>query len=818
VFLSGDLAYVADGNEGLYIVNISDPSNPYEVGFYEMWAGANDVYVEGDYAYVGSFFFEVVDISDPANPYQVCEVELGEGAIGVDVKDDYAFCAGDEYGLIVINISDPLNAYEVSSCSTSGDAYGVKVQGNFAYVACLNGSMSVVNINNPNNPILAGFLYLPGWSTKLDVTGDHAYVTAGEGGLRVIDIQVPAQPNEVGVFETPDATYGVFVQGDYAYLANDDGGLRVIGTSDPSNPNEVGHCDISGDVVEVYVSGDYAYLPSDDSTLHVIDISDPLEPIEIGSCFTPCEPFGVFVSGDYAYLGGMYDGLRIIDISTPTAPFEVGFYDTEDYAMRVFVQGIFAYVADYNGGLRVIDVSVPSEPSEVGYCTFDDAQGVFVSGSYAYVAAGGEGLVVVDVSNPNSPFMVCSYETHWACDIYVTGDHAYVADYSGGLRVIDISAPSNPNEVGYYVTPGGAEGVFCSGAFTFIADGMGLQILQFLGGSLAVSATATPDEVCEGESSQLNGYAGGGSGSYSYSWTSDPPGFTSTEQNPIVIPTETKDYIIEVNDGTVSIYDTVTVTMFPFPGIPGTPSGPTSVCANGGNTEYSTSGATNATSYSWVIDPEEAGEISGTSASVTIFWDEDFLGEANLSVAGINNFCEGSYSDELLITLYLPDVSLEPYDTVCVGWSAFELTGGSPGGGVYSGTGVEDGWFDPTVAGVGTHTITYTYQDTALCENSAEQDMVVDVCTGINLPDGMSIGVLPNPSSGLFKIIIKSYITEKVNIKIMNNQGVEVFEELNVELTDRYMTEVNLQQYSKGLYYLYIHANDATYIEKIIVK
>jgi hypothetical protein len=767
---------------------------------------------------VGSFYFEVVDISDPANPYQVCEVELGEGAIGVDVKGDYAYCAGDEYGLIVINISDPLNAYEVSSCSTMGHAYGVEVQGNFAYVVCISGLMTVVSITSPNSPYVVGFLDLPGWSTELDIIGNHAYVPAGEGGMRVIDIQVPAQPNEVGVFETPDATYGVFVQGDYAYLANEDGGLRVIGISDPSNPNEVGHCDISGDVVGVYVSGDHAYLPSDDSTLHVIDVSDPSQPIEIGSCYTACEPFGVFVLGDYAYLGGMYDGLRVIDISTPTAPIEVGFYDTPDYAMSVFVLDNFAYVADYDGGLRVIDISTPANPVEVGACTFDEAHGVFVSGSYAYVASGGEGLVVVDVSNPNSPFMVSSYETWWATGVYVNGDHAYVADYSSGLRVIDISTPSNPNEVGYYNTPGDAEGVFCSGAFTFVADGMGLQILQFLGGSLAVTATATPDEICDGESSQLNGFAVGGSGNYSYSWTSDPPGFTSTEQNPIVTPTETTDYILEVNDGTVSIYDTVTVTVIPLPGVPGTPSGPTSVCANGGNTEYSTSGATNATSYSWVIDPEEAGEISGTSISVTIFWDEDFLGEANLSVVGINNFCEGPYSDELLITLYLPDVSLESFDTVCVGWAAFELTGGSPAGGVYSGTGVADGWFDPTVAGVGTHIITYTFTDIYLCENSAEQDIVVDACTGINLPDGMSIGVLPNPNSGLFKVFIKSNITEKVNIKVMNNQGVEVFEELNVEISDKYMTEVNLHNYARGLYYLYIHTNDATYIEKIIVK
>lgn len=336
--------------------------------------------------------------------------------------------------------------------------------------------------------------------------------------------------------------------------------------------------------------------------------------------------------------------------------------------------------------------------------------------------------------------------------------------------------------------------------------------------SLVVLATATPDEICEGESSQLNGSAVGGSGSYSYSWTSDPVGFTSTDPDPIVTPIETTDYILEVNDGMVSIFDTITVTVIPLPGVPQMPTGLTYICANWDNTTYSTSGGTNTTSYNWVIDPVDAGEISGASSSVTIIWEEDFLGEASLKVAGINNYCEGDFSTDLMITRYLPDVALIPFDTACIGWNVFELSGGTPAGGIYSGTGVVDGWFDPAVAGVGTHIITYTYQDIALCENYAEQDLVVDVCTGINIPDGMSIGIVPNPNNGLFKVFIKAQITEKVNIKVVNNQGITVFEDLNIELTDKYSTEVNLEQYAKGLYYLYIHTHDATHVEKIIVK
>lgn len=72
-------------------------------------------------------------------------------------------------------------------------------------------------------------------------------------------------------------------------------------------------------------------------------------------------------------------------------------------------------------------------------------------------------------------------------------------------------------------------------------------------------ASAYPAKFCIGDSSQLNVYPYGGSGTYSYSWTSNPPGFTSTLQNPKVGPTITTMYYVEINDGTRTRIDSVPV-------------------------------------------------------------------------------------------------------------------------------------------------------------------------------------------------------------------------------------------------------------------
>jgi len=78
-----------------------------------------------------------------------------------------------------------------------------------------------------------------------------------------------------------------------------------------------------------------------------------------------------------------------------------------------------------------------------------------------------------------------------------------------------------------------------------------------------------------------------------------------------------------------------------------------------------------------------------------------------------------------------PDLSWQnPLPDLCVNTSAFTLSGASPAGGVYSGTGVTfvagDYNFNASAAGLGQHTITYTYTDPGTqCQNSISRQITV---------------------------------------------------------------------------------------------
>jgi len=97
-----------------------------------------------------------------------------------------------------------------------------------------------------------------------------------------------------------------------------------------------------------------------------------------------------------------------------------------------------------------------------------------------------------------------------------------------------------------------------------ISDAMTVTIT---GGPLSALIQANPSEICLGENTLLNAMPSGGSGNYTYSWTSSPAGFTSTLEDVTVNPTVTTTYYLAIYDGfnTVNISAQVTVNPLPVP-------------------------------------------------------------------------------------------------------------------------------------------------------------------------------------------------------------------------------------------------------------
>lgn len=67
------------------------------------------------------------------------------------------------------------------------------------------------------------------------------------------------------------------------------------------------------------------------------------------------------------------------------------------------------------------------------------------------------------------------------------------------------------------------------------------------------------DSICQGCSTQLNVIVLGCSEMYAFNWTSDPPGFASTEKSPVVSPLVNTTYTVTVTDGGYSSQKSVEI-------------------------------------------------------------------------------------------------------------------------------------------------------------------------------------------------------------------------------------------------------------------
>jgi hypothetical protein len=170
------------------------------------------------------------------------------------------------------------------------------------------------------------------------------------------------------------------------------------------------------------------------------------------------------------------------------------------------------------------------------------------------------------------------------------------------------------------------------------------------GSPLSVNATAIPQRICLGSNSQLNAIAGGGTGIYTYSWTSVPPGFTSVIANPVVTPLVLTQYNVEVSDGSNTIPASVTIIVDLAAEPPSQPVGPEYVNVFlTPATNYTTTESPFAIDYFWKLIPAEAGTLQQTLNNCQVNWNPQFNGAALLSVAGINSCGTGEYSQALSI-------------------------------------------------------------------------------------------------------------------------------------------------------------------------
>ena len=240
----GQLLYAVSFQNGLYVLDISDPASPVEVGSLDLPDNNTDLAVDGTTAYVikqaapfsGGTNVFIVDVTNPAAPSLI-------GSVG-------------------------------EPSGTTEDWNGVAAQGGTLYVT-RRGGMQIFDVSSPPFPVAQGFWPTPGWngnsSTDVAIIGNVAHVAVIFYSLYQIDVTNPSAPVELsgGVVGSDYDPVKIEVVDGKPFVASRGGTGGPLGYRHTESANE----GFDGSFKSVAVSAEAVYLVGDlpSSKLTVID-------------------------------------------------------------------------------------------------------------------------------------------------------------------------------------------------------------------------------------------------------------------------------------------------------------------------------------------------------------------------------------------------------------------------------------------------------------------------------------------------------------------------------------------------------------------
>jgi len=197
--VSGEHLYVADADEGLQVYSLAQPANPQWLAGLNLNAHAIRVVVRDSLAYVGTGELYIVNVSDPSEPallgHYAPSGEFANGAVEIYLRGTYCFLPGNYGdGVDVLDVSDPSQPQFVAGYGGFGRIAGFALWGDFAFVASDTYDpsafvMHVVNTYNVRQPVFLDSLALGGKSgALLALSADHLLVSHDGGGQSIYEV------------------------------------------------------------------------------------------------------------------------------------------------------------------------------------------------------------------------------------------------------------------------------------------------------------------------------------------------------------------------------------------------------------------------------------------------------------------------------------------------------------------------------------------------------------------------------------------------------------------------------------------------------
>jgi hypothetical protein len=228
VKMQNNMAYAVSVDGGFRIFALQDSIQ--ELAHIDLPGSARDLNVTDSFAFVadGEAGLTIIDISNPKQPAVIGRAVLDQRTVSnVRVVDGYAVVTYDRFtqpGFGVIDVSNPEKPVEIFSENRADYVKGLCVADNRIYVEGDYGAITIYDFTNPRSPALIGQIQTANYSNHEILVEDNILYAAGQQIL-VYDVHEPSQPRWLdGVAAS---ALSIAKKGDYLYVATALHGIKT---------------------------------------------------------------------------------------------------------------------------------------------------------------------------------------------------------------------------------------------------------------------------------------------------------------------------------------------------------------------------------------------------------------------------------------------------------------------------------------------------------------------------------------------------------------------------------------------------------------
>ncbi|KAA0247071.1 MAG: hypothetical protein EDM72_03300, partial [Chlorobiota bacterium] len=318
VVVEGNLAYA--GNGGYFqVINISNPSEPIVLGEVLLPEGiVYDIEINGSYAYLLAPF-TVIDITDPYNP-EIIFFELISGGLDeIYIQGNHAYLGGFS-SISIVDIEDPHNPDVLGYAGTSGEMVNsIAIYDNYLYATTYDGLViDIFDITDKNNPVWVNGKFIGYVGGGLFVKDTLLYAGClSQPQFRIYNISNPLNPNLLTGLKFEDVPIEISVKDTIAFASLYTKGFSIINITN-NNPVEIEHINTNYSPFTFNHSvGENNLLISFYSGFDIVNIENIDSTFYLGSFFTSDFITRIDKINNLLYSASYYGGLKIIDYSNP---------------------------------------------------------------------------------------------------------------------------------------------------------------------------------------------------------------------------------------------------------------------------------------------------------------------------------------------------------------------------------------------------------------------------------------------------------------------------------------------------------------------